>query len=92
MKIQTLIVWGVMIISSVGLATSDFNSLIENSNQETQAMQKSISRMVSSKKDTFKADTISVHRERAYNPVTYNPLIDDDSEVTVIVNRDPEEK
>ncbi|MEK2687601.1 hypothetical protein [Bdellovibrio sp. GT3] len=75
---------------SLASARSDFNSMIESTNQEGQALQQNLARAVSSE-NSFSADVVSVKRARAYNPVTFNPLVENDGEVEVIV-KDRESK
>lgn len=90
MKIQFAAVIGMIFFSSISFARGDFNSLIESSNKEGKAMQKSVSRMVNSDKNGFNGDVVSAKRVRAYNPVTYNPLASEDGGVEVIVHRESE--
>ncbi|WP_413587500.1 hypothetical protein [Bdellovibrio sp. HCB274] len=82
--------FGVTFYLSLATARNDFHSLIESTTVEGEQIQKGLARAVSSE-NTFKADVVSVKRERAYNPVTFNPLAETDGDVEVIVkHRDPQ--
>ncbi|WP_413561404.1 hypothetical protein [Bdellovibrio sp. HCB209] len=89
MNIQFATVIGMIFFSSISFARGDFHSLIESSGKEGKAVQKSVSRMVNSDK-SFQGDVVSAKRVRAYNPVTYNPMAQEDGGVEVIVHRDSE--
>ncbi|WP_413578630.1 hypothetical protein ACLVWU_08845 [Bdellovibrio sp. HCB290] len=88
--IQRLVLFiGVTFCLSLAAAGNDFHSLIESSSHEGEEIQRGLVRAVSSE-NTFKADIVSVKRERAYNPVTFNPLAESDGDVEVIVkSREP---
>jgi hypothetical protein len=87
MNIRMMTVLSVILFASTSFARGDFNSMIENSNKEGQALQKSVTRAVSNDK-SFDADVVTAKRVRAYNPVSYNPMAPSDGDVEVIVHRD----